>query len=270
MQCDDTLNLILCSLPTKNYLTMRQINKYYNDFICSNKSNKKRIICIKSENISKLKQLNESRSIPNLYYDVFLWYDIKIHDHVISHLPNLISLSLGDTDLITDSGIKMLTNLESLDLSHNDQITNEGIRHLTNLTYLDLAYNRRITDEVVLSLTKLTKLDLNRNDIINCFDVLPNLTDLSIAGIDIPNKKIQNLTNLTYLNISRSHTITNTGIEQLTGLTKLNIIQNTNITGSGIRNLTNLTELNTNNSHSVIGDVTKLLAMKIKHNVHLS
>lgn len=100
---------------------------------------------------------------------------------------------------------------------------------------------------------------------------LEGLRFLCLQGVtEITDAHLQNLTDLTSLDLSYNCEITDCGLVNLTNLTSLNLSCQRSITDRGLANLTNLTELNldrnTNITTDALNSLPKLKYVYVKHN----
>jgi len=155
----------------------------------------------------------------------------KIGDKGIEKLVNITTLTLASNRNVTNESIKNLRFIEHLDLSENNNITYEGVENMKNLHSLNLSGNHVFNDNMLTKLNSLRRLGL---DFDNCY---------------ISDDAISKMTNLNFLYTPRqefhftANSVTDRGIENLTNLTKLNLYCNKNISDKGIKKLTNLTSL---------------------------
>lgn len=186
----------------------------------------------------------------------------KINNDDLKQLPEISSIILSESYVITHTGMNYLTNLTNLNVSYgsfafggkyNNKVSNL-IANLTNLTSLNLN-NNEITNGTLQKLTKLVTLNFtNSTTYLNAgIDNLINLTSLTLnkdyQGPDRPDDgltdfALKNLSNLEYLNLKGNNCATDDGISHLINLKTLNIYRNSKITNNGIKNLINLTDLN--------------------------
>lgn len=94
--------LVLQNLNTKEFLTMYMISKEFTKYALNQKLNKKWIIKVKTENITKLYQLNGNCKLINLYFDLDLRWNKTIINKNIKDMMNITSLDLYSNILITD------------------------------------------------------------------------------------------------------------------------------------------------------------------------
>lgn len=111
--------------------------------------------------------------------------------------------------------LSMFRSLTSLNLSDNSNISNDGFANLTSLKTLILpskVQDGHITHDAFEKLTSLTYLSSSYT------------TEYTYLNVEVSNKMISHLTNLTYLDLRSIHTnrISDSGVSNLTSLTYLN------------------------------------------------
>ncbi|XP_011290778.1 leucine-rich repeat-containing protein 15 [Musca domestica] len=133
----------------------------------------------------------------------------------IKHLRKL-QLDGNQLSVVVDELFRSQKNLQHLDLSYNRlaKVPSDSFLSLTNLTFLDLSYNKlvRLEPQSVRRLSHLQTLNISGNvhmnlhEIRETFDLLPHLTHLSIADMNIlPVGLLNPFKHLRYLNISGNH-----------------------------------------------------------------
>mgnify|MGYP000480570228 CR=1 FL=1 len=116
--------------------------------------------------------------------------------------PNLITIKLYDTGIISLDALSKLNSLTYLQ-AYNSQISDmRGISELTNLKTINL-YGNKLTSLNIDKLTKLEKLDVAYNDLVNpSIPPLPNLQRLSLTGSQISSVDfVRGLPNLSELRL---------------------------------------------------------------------
>jgi hypothetical protein len=98
---EDIYSIIFDLLSTKDYLNLRCLSSYFNNYICNNKFCS-RTISVKNKNVALLK----SFKISGIVYDVDLCEDRIITNNEVKQLSDLMSLKLRNNKNITDEGIK--------------------------------------------------------------------------------------------------------------------------------------------------------------------
>jgi internalin A len=212
------------------------------------------------------KEIESIKQLEGLFFDGRLLNDEGVA--VVAKLPNLIALSLLETN-VTDDGLrhlKGLTKLRWLSLSGARNITDKGLVHLKdlkNLEDLSLEVTKTSPDALMhlQGLTKLRRIRLsnygygdNENPKAKKNPIglkhLANMTDLRMldargfcAGDD-DLKHLGKMTKLEELNLCYTK-VTDKGLEHLAGLTKLNRLDlfGTGVTGHGLKHLRNLKSL---------------------------
>lgn len=185
-------------------------------------------------NNNKLTSVNLS-NLPNLdYLDVSR---NRITSLNLSNLPNLKHLDCNNNKLssLDLTGLPALEYLNCSNYSDHDivgnQITSLAVSGLTNLKYLDCS-NYGFNGILGALGNQITSLDVNG---------LTNLEELRCNKNNIPTLTINNLTNLTHLDVSYN-LLTSLDLVGLTNLVYLNFnnneLSNVNMTG-----LVNITEL---------------------------
>lgn len=184
----------------------------------------------------------------------------------VSHLVNLTSLDLSNNPKISHIP-SSFTNLTSLNLSsiwrahgmswepseYHPVIPNKCLSPLTNLRFLNLYGNRRITSEALSQLTNLTYLDVRNTAGFNTTKIthLTKLTSLLLEGGGMANANsvcyedhdFLSFTNLTFLTLVKTNTLTSGALRPLTSLTFLTLVEMKNFTNDALLTLTNLRNL---------------------------
>ena len=206
-----------------------------------------------------------------------LFFHGKLTDRglaVVEKLPNLVALSLLDTN-ITDDGLRHLKNLKKLrwlSLNGCRNVTDKGLVHLkglTNLEDLNLEMTKT-TSKGMAHLKGLTKLKRIR---------LSDYADQAFAELGKPKpkevglKQFANLTELRRIDGS-SRVVSDDDLKSLARLTKLEILnlRSTDISDEGLAHLVHLKSLKelelygtgvTNQGLSHLRKLTKLESLEL-------
>ncbi|CAL5977736.1 leucine-rich_repeat domain-containing protein [Hexamita inflata] len=200
---------------------------------------------------------------------LYLGRNINIEISEISHLPNLKTVDLTACAIKNINCLKEL-NLEHLGLNYNRNIDINGLQNLKQLKQLFLS-SCGIKDINILEKLPIEELDLSANAGLNLEPIknIVSLKKLSVWGCNL--KKIlflQNLTNLTDLNLSR-----NNNLYDITPLSKLNNLTFLNLAYTGLnetyalKTLTNLQNLDLSNNN--IFEIEDLSSLKQLEKVNL-
>jgi hypothetical protein len=92
---EDIYSIIFERLSTRDYLKMRCVNMYFNNYICDNTCGSLGTIRIKTGNISLLK----NSTISNVVYDANLTMDATVTNDDIRLLSCLTSLTLQKNEI---------------------------------------------------------------------------------------------------------------------------------------------------------------------------
>jgi Leucine-rich repeat (LRR) protein len=146
--------------------------------------------------------------IKNMYKDIMISNFPKFRSSNLSILTNLTSLDLrnhcGYIGLIKH--IDILNNLKSLSLRDSNSITDFGMKYLTNLTFLDLSFNKNITN--ISFLNKLETLILTCNTKITYISNLTNLTSINLDRNNIITmESLKSLPKLSIIMLRHNHPI---------------------------------------------------------------
>ena len=126
---------------------------------------------VKNAGVTKL-DLSDNRYLKNIDFIVHFpalqrltledCSQLKDSYHPVSHLTNLVSLTLNNVKLTTLTHLQELVSLTSLDVSNNAMLTVKGIERLPRLKKLRLAGNTYLEDLTdVGKITTLERLNLD-------------------------------------------------------------------------------------------------------------
>lgn len=150
----------------------------------------------------------------------------------LEYAKNLKRLKLNENEISDISPLTDLTNLEYIEIQRNRIVDLKPLSKLTKLTYLKL-YNNLIEDVTPLStLVNLTGLDLHYNVAVEGSEsnktISKGITDISSV--------IENMPNLTFLDVSANR------ISSVTGLEKLDKLKHIDFSGNNVSDYTGLTD----------------------------
>ena len=193
----------------------------------------------------------------------------KVTDATLSKASRLQTLILGSRSpsirnansphmQISDASVGKLTNLTHLNLNGCTFFFGSKvsvIAHLTNLRTLDLSGSDHVSQDELEKMPYLTSLDLSNNLTVRgraAVQQLTNLTYLDLShcgaacGVEV--YIISHLTKLRTLNLCGNHNVIQHDLKQLTRLTNLDLSNNLAVRGrAAVQHLTNLTYLNASN-----------------------
>lgn len=148
-----------------------------------------------------------------------------------NHIPNINHLSNLQSFSIKNNRLKYINktlppNIEHLDLSFNEIKKIKNINHLTKLVTLDLSCNYHLT-------------------IIDNLDNLINLTEINLSNNKIRIiDRFDKLVNLTKINLSNNRITTIENLDKQTALRELILTNNKIVKIENLNNLTEMTYLN--------------------------
>ncbi|KAL9657740.1 hypothetical protein ABK040_013572 [Willaertia magna] len=219
------------------------------------------------------------------FYD----YNFVIREKDFYNLKNLKNLKIIHTEYnfpdFTGKCFQFFTKLEKLSCNYEFELN--YLYYLTNIKYLNLTnikniyFNEefshfkkleklKINSEIIINdklndlqlFTNLKHLIIEYSTIIGDFDNLPNLTALKLFAVEIKDKQIINLENLTKLKIYKCPSITGKCFLNLKNLQNLKISSCDNINFKYLSNLKKLTNLNVSDSDIEDKDLMELNNMK--------
>lgn len=211
-----------------------------------------------------LQHLCQCPGIRHLYLSGHHTVDDARLAQLSAHLPNLVTLQLGEGRHITDAGLEhlaRLAQLTSLEIGDCPQITDAGLARIADLARLEelqLGFCERISNEGLSHLKRLQPtlqwLAIGSDRIddaglahigtlsgLICLHLL-NCEDLTDEGL----AHLARLSALDTLNIGPCPALSDIGlahISRLTGLTSLTINHNMDITDEGLAHLAALRKL---------------------------
>lgn len=164
--------------------------------------------------------------------------------------------------------IRVKDNLRRPDLDDNH------LQYLTNMETLYLHDNRSVISHIGVINPFTVNVSSARLNITNKGLLkLSNLTSLNLHGNStITNEGISNLISLTHLDLNNNRLITDQGISSLTNLTSLNLKRNSTITDGVLANLTNLRSLDLSFNEVIkeISDLTNLTSLNLQVNIRIN
>lgn len=196
----------------------------------------------------------------------------ELVDHILYFTENDVSelCSLNKYINYSCKVIRVNDNLKRPDLD------DKHLEYLINMETLYLHDNRSIIShdgipKIITDHVSLTRLDITNKGLFK----LSNLTSLDLSGNStITDQGISKLFALTNLNLSGNKYITNQGILLLTNLVSLNLKRNNNITDEGISKLINLVSLNISFNETItdqgISNLTNLTSLNLQVNVKIT
>ncbi|GAB3815626.1 hypothetical protein GCM10028820_13510 [Tessaracoccus terricola] len=161
--------------------------------------------------------------------------DLGLLGNPISGPVDLSHLSSGTSPLtvnLVGTAVTRVTgagaNLGSLELTGSPVTDISGLAGATNLTWLSMA-GSKVTDAGPLTqLARLTHVDMTDNQLtdVTAFSGLPALTRLFLAGNNTPAPVLDDLPELTQLDLRRSHVVDASGLTNLPKLVQLRLEDN--------------------------------------------